>query len=107
MCQLLSRHELLCTGDAPASSVDLLNQPINERMLEQLLAGEWQVGCDRLAHMLRCCSQSVLACTECASKPQLSITGTESWCYCTLSESAHAICSALLNMSGRPISGWL
>lgn len=27
-----------------ASMIDLLNQPINERALETLLAGDWQVG---------------------------------------------------------------
>ena len=32
----------LVAGDAVAGA-DLLNQPVNERMLEQLLAGEWQV----------------------------------------------------------------
>ena len=65
MCQLLSRHDLLCAGDALASSADLLNQPINERMLEQLLAGEWQVGCEMnwrtcLVAVDRVCKQAAI-----------------------------------------------
>ena len=41
----------------PAGDVgsDLLNQPVNERMLEQLLAGEWQVRGPRGQHA-RCSS---------------------------------------------------
>ena len=30
-------------GDTLGGYVDLLTQPMNERLLEQMLAGEWQV----------------------------------------------------------------
>ena len=38
------------TGDGfGASMMDLLNQPINERALETLLAGDWQVSLNQNA----------------------------------------------------------
>ena len=48
LCLLIGQR--FAVGEAVAGA-NLLNQPINERMLEHLLAGEWQVTGAKCNHM--------------------------------------------------------
>ena len=61
-CSLITGliEQPFAAGEA-AAGANLLNQPVNERMLEQLLAGEWQVTGDKFhsciaALKATCCS---------------------------------------------------
>lgn len=59
MCLLIGQP--FAVGEAVAGA-SLLNQPVNERMLEQLLAGEWQVTGARCNHMTAPACLRIAAC---------------------------------------------